>query len=177
VIFTPNGITQLQNKYGALPAWINNKNREGDVFNNNARMNFVSGKFVQPSTELLPGRTSFGSNKNLIVFRYAEILLMYAEALTRGASSSASLSAADAVNLVRARAGMSNLASVTTNDVLNEKFAELATEWDKRFYDMVRTGNTAELSHEGKTFTMDKAFFPFPADQVSELPQLAEGIN
>jgi hypothetical protein len=177
VIFTPNGITQLQNEYGALPAWINNKNREGDVFNNNARMNFVSGKFVQPSTELLPGRTSFGSNKNLIVFRYAEILLMYAEALTRGASSSASLSAADAVNLVRARAGMSNLASVTTNDVLNEKFAELATEWDKRFYDMVRTGNTAELSHEGKTFTMDKAFFPFPADQVSELPQLAEGIN
>jgi hypothetical protein len=66
---------------------------------------------------------------------------------------------------------------VTTNDVLNEKFAELATEWDKRFYDMVRTGNTAELSHEGKTFTMDKAYFPFPADQVSELPQLADGIQ
>jgi hypothetical protein len=53
----------------------------------------------------------------------------------------------------------------------------LATEWDKRFYDMVRTGNTAELSHEGKTFTMDKAYFPFPADQVSELPQLADGIQ
>jgi hypothetical protein len=33
------------------------------------------------------------------------------------------------------------------------------------------------LSHEGKTFTMDKAYLPFPADQVAELPQLAEGIN
>ncbi|MGC9356078.1 MAG: RagB/SusD family nutrient uptake outer membrane protein, partial [Mariniphaga sp.] len=139
--------------------------------------NFASGKFIQPSTELIPGRTDFGSNKNLIVIRYPEMLLMYAEALTRGASGSASLTADQAVNLVRARAGLGNLSNVTTQDVLDEKFAELATEWGIRFYDMVRTENTSELSHEGKTFTMDKAYLPFPADQVSELPQLAEGNN
>ena len=175
VIFTPDGITQVQNEYGSIPEWVTNTNREGDIFNNNARLNFVSGKFVQPSTELIPGRTGFGSNKNLIVIRYSEMLLMYAEALTRGASGNTSLSADDAVNLVRARAGLGNLSNVTTQDVLDEKFAELATEWGVRFYDMIRTENTAELSHEGKTFTMDKAYFPFPADQVAELPQLTEG--
>lgn len=177
VIFTPDGITQLRNDYGNIPEWINNKNREGDVFNNSPRLKYGSGKWIQPSTELIPGRTSPGSNKNMIVIRYAEVLLVYAEALTRGATSSASLSATDAVNLVRARAGMSNLSNVSTDDILNEKFAELATEWGIRFYDMVRTKNTSALSYEGRTFTMDKAYIPFPADQVAELPQLGEGIQ
>lgn len=174
VIFTPDGITQLQNEYGALPEWISNTNREGDIFNNNARLNFGSGKFIQPSTELIPGRTSPGSNKNLIVIRYAEILLTYAEALTRGANSTISMTADDAVNLVRTRAGLDNLSGVSTEDVLDEKFAELGTEWGTRFYDMVRTENTGELSHEGKTFTMDKAYFVIPATQLAELPQLAD---
>lgn len=177
VIFTPKGITELQNEYGTLPSWINNKNREGDVFNDNARLNFGSGKFFQPSTELIPGRTSFGSNKNLIVIRYSEMLLMYAEALTRGATSKISLSATDAVNLVRRRAKLPDLANVTTQAVLDEKFAELATEWGTRFFDMIRTENVAELSYGGRTFTMDKAYLPFPADQVAELPQLADGIK
>ncbi|WP_319591260.1 RagB/SusD family nutrient uptake outer membrane protein [uncultured Draconibacterium sp.] len=176
VIFTPDGITELQNDYGTLPEWIDNTNREGDIFNNNARLNFASGKHIQPSTELIPGRTSLGSNKNFIVIRYAEMLLMYAEAVTRGASAG-SMSADDAVNMVRARAGLTNLSGVTTQDVLDEKFAELAMEWGTRYYDMIRTESVSELSHEGKTFTMDKAYLPFPADQVAELPQLEEGIQ
>ena len=101
---------------------------------------------------------------------------MHAEALTRGASSSA-MTAIDAVNAVRIRAKLSPLASVTTQDVLDEKYAELSMEWGIRYYDMVRTKNTMELSYEDRTFTMDKAYYPFPADQVSELPQLAEGVN
>lgn len=177
VAFTPDGITEIENEYGSVPAWVSNTNREGDIFNNNARLNFGSAKFIQPSTELIPGRTAPGSNKNLIVIRYAEMLLAYAEALTRGASSSISLSATDAVNLVRSRAGLSDLSNVTTEDVLDEKFAELATEWGVRFYDMVRTENTSALSYGGRTFSMDDAYFPFPADQVSELPQLEEGIQ
>ena len=177
VAFTPDGIAELQDEYGSIPAWIDNENREGDVFNNHAKLNFGSAKFIQPSTELIPGRTKPGSNKNLIVIRYAEMLLMYAEGLTRGATSNISMSAAEAVNLVRDRAGMIDLTDVTTQDVLDEKFAELATEWGVRFFDMLRTENTAALSYAGRTFTMDKAFLPFPADQVSELPQLKDEIE
>jgi len=177
VVFTPDGITQLQNDYGTIPSWISNTNREGDVFNNTPRLNFGSGKFIQPSTELIPGRTSPGSNKNFIVIRYSQMLLMYAEALTRGASSNISMTADQAVNMVRERAGLGDLSGVTTQQVLDEKFAELATEWGIRFFDMVRTKNTAELSYGGRTFTMDKAYLPFPAAQVSTLPQLADGVQ
>ncbi len=177
VVFTPNGILELQDDGVTLPTWVSNTNREGDVFNNTARLNFGSGKHIQPSTELIDGRTSQGSNKNLIVIRYSEMLLMYAEALTRGATTSLSMSADNAVNLVRTRAGLGNLSNVTTQQVLDEKFAELAMEWGTRFYDMVRTENTSELTHEGKTFTMDKAYLPFPADQVAELPQLKDAMK
>lgn len=177
VEFTPNGITELENTYGnPLPGWIDNENREGDVFNNNGRLLFGSGKHIQPSTELTAGRTRTGENKNFIVIRYAEILLMHAEALTRGATSS-SLTADQAVNLVRQRAGLGTISGVTTDDVLDEKYAELAMEWGIRFRDMVRSGNTAELNHDGRTYTDDKAYLPFPSNQVSELPQLADGVQ
>lgn len=176
VEFTPRGIDSLATVYGTLPAWIDNENREGDIFNDNGRLLFGSGKHIQPSTELTPGRIGTGDNKNYIGIRYAEILLMHAEALTRGATSSA-MSAAAAVNEVRTRANLAPLGSVTTQDVLDEKYAELGMEWGIRYFDMVRTKNTMELSHEGKTFSMDKAYYPFPADQVSELPQLADGVQ
>lgn len=176
VHWTPSGMTEIQNEWGTLPAWINNKNREGDAFVDNARKKWGAGKWIQPSTELIQGRTGTGSNKNMIVIRYAEILLVYAEALTRGASGN-SLTADQAVNQVRTRAGLNELSGVSTQDVLNEKFAELGTEWGIRYYDMVRTKNTTELSHEGKTFTMDKAYFVIPAPQVAELPQLEEEIS
>ena len=161
-----------------FPAGSLNKNREGDVFNDNApKIYFGSGKFIQPSTELVPGRTAPGSNKNLIVIRYSEMLLMYAEALNRGATSQISMTADQAVNLVRERAGLADLSGVTTQQVLDEKFAELGTEWGIRGFDMIRTQNTAALSYAGRTFTMDKAYLPFPSAQVATLPQLANGIQ
>ncbi len=176
VHWTPDGMTEIANEWGTLPGWIDNFNREGDEFVNNARKKWGAGKWIQPSTESIEGRNSPGSGKNMVVIRYAEMLLMYAEALTRGANGSTSLSADDAVNLVRDRAGLGDLSGVTTEQVLDEKFAELGTEWGIRFYDMVRTENTTELTHEGKSFDMTKAYLPFPADQVSELPQLEGGI-
>ena len=185
VVWTPAGMTKMTNDWGPLPSWINNFNREGDEFIDNPRKFWGAGKFIQPSTELIEERTAPGSNKNLIVIRYSEMLLMYAEALTRGATSSIGMTADEAVNLVRARAGLGNLSGVTTKQVLDEKFAELGTEWGIRFFDMVRTKNTEALSFsnysksEGKeidrTFTMDKAYLPYPAAQVATLPQLAEG--
>ena len=97
-------------------------NREGDIFNNNGRLKFGCGKFIQPSTEYTPGREkSIGANKNWVGIRYAEILLMHAEALTRGASSSA-MTADAAVNAVRTRAKLSTLSGVTTEQVGNKLY-------------------------------------------------------
>ncbi|WP_243347207.1 RagB/SusD family nutrient uptake outer membrane protein [Parabacteroides sp. FAFU027] len=173
VLFTNRGIAELQKdaKYATLPSWISNTTRSGDRINDYARAMFASGKHYLPSVDLTPGRTDYGTNKNFTCIRYAEILLMHAEALTQGASSSA-MTAVQAVNAVRTRAGMPALSTVTNAQVMDEKYAELAMEWGTRYYDMVRLGKYAELSYDGRTFAESKIFLPYPQNQVDLLPVL-----
>lgn len=173
VLFTNRGIDRIKEdpKYANLPAWISNTTRSGDVINDFSRAMFSSGKHYMPSDQLILGRTAMGSNKNFTCIRYAEILLMHAEALTQGATSTG-MTALQAVNAVRSRASMPALTSVDNAQVMNEKFAELAMEWGTRFYDMVRLGKYSDLSYEGRTFTENKIFFPYPQDQVDILPPL-----
>lgn len=177
VLFTNRGIAEIEAQgYSNLPAFVSNTTRDGDVINDYARARFASGKHYMPSNQLIPGRTEYGSNKNYPMIRYAEILLVYAEAVAQGASPSA-ISATEAVNMVRERAGLSPLSNVSLDDVLDEKFAELAMEWGKRYYDMIRLNRTSELSYEGRTFTMDKEFLPYPQEQVDQFPVLGTTTN
>jgi len=174
VIFTNRGIAAIKEdpNYSNLPSWISNTTRSGDVFNDYARAMFASGKHYLPSNQLTTGRTSYGTNKNFTCIRYAEVLLMYAEALAQGASGSAG-SAADAVNLVRERVDLSPLASVNLDQVMDEKYAELAMEWGTRFYDMVRLGRYDEMNYDGRTnFNESKIFLPYPQNQVDQIPVL-----
>jgi hypothetical protein len=175
VIFTNRGIDEIKKDpaYASLPSWISNTTPSGDVFNDYSRALFASGKHYLPSDQLTEGRTDYGTNKNFSCIRYAEILLMYAEALTQGATGSAG-TADNAVNLVRERAGLPGLSGVTNAQVMDEKYAELAMEWGTRFYDMVRLGKTEELSYEGRTFSSDKTFLPYPQNQVDLLPVLKQ---
>jgi starch-binding outer membrane protein, SusD/RagB family len=175
VLFTPRGIDEIKkdDAYKTLPAWVSNTTPSGDVINDFAREMFVSGKHYLPSDQLTPGRTDYGTNNGFHLIRYAEVLLMYAEALTQGASGSAGTADA-AVNLVRERAGLSDLTGVTNEQVMDEKFAELACEWGTRYFDLVRLGKTSELNYDGRTaFTTDKIFLPYPQAQVDVLPALS----
>jgi len=180
VFFSQRGIDSLiaTTPYTAstLPAFVSPTTRDGDTNTADVRSIFSSGKHYLPSNQLITGRTEYGSNKNYIVFRYAETLLMYAEALLQGASVSG-MTADQAINLVRARAGLAPLTGVTLDQVLDEKYAELAMEWGKRFYDMVRLGRYEELSYGGRTFTADKAFVTYHQDQIDEFPILGEISN
>jgi starch-binding outer membrane protein, SusD/RagB family len=174
VLFTNRGIAELRSdpNYATLPGWISNTTPSGDVINDFARGMFSSGKHYLPSEQLTPGRTDYGTNKNFPVIRYAEILLMHAEALTRGGTSSA-MTADAAVNAVRARAGLNPLTGVTSVQVMDEKFAELAMEWGIRYYDMIRLENYGELSYNGRTFSApEDLYLPYPQNQVDLLPVL-----
>ena len=179
VLFTQEGIDTLKSdpNYATLPPVVSNTTRDGDVIGRtdgqaNPRAIFSSGKHYLPSNQLTPGRTSYGTNKNFICIRYAEILLMHAEALTQGASSSA-MTADEAVNEVRSRAGLEDISGVSTDDVLDEKFAEFAMEWGIRFYDLVRHDKTSELAQGGRNYdeTEDR-FLPYPLAQLDLLTQL-----
>ncbi len=177
VLFTPDGMEEIMSdpQYATLPAWVSNVTPDGDRFNNHPRYNFLSGKHYLPSTQLIPGRFGYGSNKNFTAIRYSEVLLMHAEALVNGASSSV-LSADQAVNLVRARVGLGPLNGVTLDEVLDEKFAEFGMESGIRFYDLMRYNRAAELNHGGRNFNLETdRYLPYPLEQENILPKLKTG--
>ncbi|MDR0961646.1 MAG: RagB/SusD family nutrient uptake outer membrane protein [Mediterranea sp.] len=84
---------------------------------------------------------------NLRVMRYAEVLLLAAEAHLNGGDAG---KAADYVNQVRTRAKLSTLGSVTMDDVKIEKRLELCDE-GCRYQDLVRWGEAKSvLGQQGK---------------------------
>jgi hypothetical protein len=80
------------------------------------------------------------------------------------------MTADQAVNLVRQRAGLSSLSGVTNEQVVDEKFAEFAMESGIRFFDMIRLDKYNELSYEGRTFTAADEYLPYPQEQLDLLP-------
>ena len=88
---------------------------------------------------------SFRYHNNGKFMRYAEVLLMYAEAAL-GTSEGL-----EALNEVRTRAGLDALSSYTLDNVKDERRAELYFEGE-RFLDLVRWGDAPTvLSDKGKT--------------------------
>ncbi|RKS55853.1 putative outer membrane starch-binding protein [Gillisia mitskevichiae] len=102
------------------------------------------------------------SNKNVRILRYAEVLLMNAEAaLNVGGDAKTPL------NLVRNRAGLESLDNVTIMDIWKERRWELAFEHD-RYFDLVRQGRAGQvLRAHGKNFVDGKhELFPIPQAQI-----------
>ena len=83
---------------------------------------------------------------NQIEIRYADVLLMYAEAVVNGGTQG-SLRALDAVHQVRARVGMPAVASVDMNVIENERILELTQE-GHRFFDLLRWGKVVQRFRE-----------------------------
>jgi hypothetical protein len=102
--------------------------------------------------------------KNIKILRYAEVLLMNAEAAIHTGQGDAD----GKINLVRVRAGLGSLSGATIDDVWKERRVELAMEHD-RFWDIVRQGRAAEVMHAaGKTnFVAGKhELLPIPNSQI-----------
>lgn len=79
------------------------------------------------------------STRNTVFMRYSEVLLNYAEACLQSGKQG-SISAAEAVNIVRNRSGLSSLTTVSLQDVKDEDRAEFYGE-GHRFIDLVRWGD------------------------------------
>lgn len=115
-------------------------------------------KYVNNSITFESGQTTISQHHNWILFRYAEILLNYAEAMVNAYGDpdykgSYSLSARDAVNLVRSRSDV-NMPNIPTGlgktDFLkrlkNERRVEFAFE-GQRFWDLRRWKDLAEMKN------------------------------
>ena len=103
------------------------------------------------------------TTKNIRVLRYAEVLLVQAEA----ANESGSGDVTGPLNRVRNRAGLPNTTATgqaaLRTAIRNERRHELAFEHD-RWFDLVRTGQAqAAMAADGKTFVVGKnELFPLP---------------
>ena len=121
--------------------------------------------YVSRTQETFNGQ-DWESNKNLRILRYAEILLLNAEAANELGDAN---KARESLNMVRARVGMPD---VTVSDqallrtaIWHERRVELAMEHD-RFFDVIRQGRGAELFGP-LGFTAGKnELFPVPQTQI-----------
>lgn len=117
--------------------------------------------------------------------RYADVLLMYAEAVVMGGQPG-SMTPAAAVQAVRDRANMPEIGGVTLDVIKHERMLELALE-GHRFYDLLRWGDLTErfktLEHQDpnfKRFISDTDFegfipgkhewLPIPIDEIESNP-------
>jgi hypothetical protein len=107
------------------------------------------------------------SSLNHKVLRYAEILLILAEAVVNGASGNGQ----GALDQVRERSGLDPV-PLTMEALKLERRLELATEWN-RFHDLVRWGDAAsEL--DGFTVGRDE-LLPIPVDEIILVGTLPNG--
>jgi hypothetical protein len=138
----------------------------GDIISSGSTSDFYNGKAYTPKNELTDGRTKYGSNNNVRIFRYADVLLMNAEAKVRLGQSGD-----EPFNKVRIRANMTSITNVTVDQILDERRMELAGEWGERYNDLIRTGKAASvLGANG--WTEDKTYYPIPFNQLSNVPAL-----
>ncbi len=94
-------------------------------------------KYVIGSPVEFSGVCNQSTGQNTCMMRYADVLLIEAEAVLAGGASTSSPQALSAINQVRARAGLSAKTSITPDDVFKERRVELALEGDF-WYDLVR---------------------------------------
>ena len=157
-------------------------------------------RYIQESTSFIPENTV--TNKHQwVVYRYAEALLTYAEAMNeyQGNPTSTgefSLSAIDALNMVRANAGMPDVTASSQSDfreaVRREWRVEFAFEdhrfWDVRRWDIgqatqgqidgveiTRTGGKNEykrMTVETRTWSARQNLFPIPQSELFCNPNL-----
>jgi starch-binding outer membrane protein, SusD/RagB family len=114
------------------------------------------------------GVAALNYGTNLRLFRYAEVLLLAAEAYNKeGQDDKARIE----LNKIRNRAGLADVSSTLTganlfDAIVNEKLLELAFE-GQRFWDLVRWGRAnAELSSKG--YTSKNNLYPIPASEIAK---------
>ena len=139
---------------------------------------YAAAKYMQWPKEKGSGVIPHGGALDIKVFRYADLLLLAAEANLKTGNTGR---ATQLVNWVVGRARESgnsgtpaDYATVTMDDILQERMLELATE-GHRFFDLVRTGKATEFLNGHYNNTIQTAIefeqgkhelFPIPASEI-----------
>jgi hypothetical protein len=94
---------------------------------------------VGPNREGEPVNVEAHSSMPTFILRYADVLLIYAEAVMNGTGSTSDATALDAFNAVHTRGGLAPVGSITLDGLLRERKIEFAFEGDY-WFDIQRQG-------------------------------------
>ncbi len=144
-------------------------------------------KYVVGPGKSFGGETVLGMNTgiNTMMLRYADVLLIYAEAVLGTQGSTSDASALSAFNKVRTRAGLLSKESITLDDVMHERRVEFAFEGDY-WFDIQRQGfakakqiieaqNRGTYTYEQHvTFSEQYMYLPIPAGEILQDPELSK---
>jgi len=164
--------------------------KQGGYFNG-PRANIA--KYVVGPGSKYGGEQVIGMNTgiNFMMLRYADILLIYAEATLGTSASTSDASALEAFNRVRQRAGLPIKDVLMIDDIMKERRVEFAFEGDY-WFDISRQGfSKAKEIIEGQNraitrgnaplhianFTESEMYLPIPASEIlqdSKLDQAPE---
>jgi len=138
-------------------------------------MGYVRLKYGSDPTESndISVAQNYGTNWRLL--RYADVLLMAAEA---AAMSNQDGTAQGYLNQVRTRAGLGDLSSTGDQliaDIQNERLLELSFE-GFRYIDLIRWG-LAESVLAGEGFTAKHNLFPIPANELLRASNLTQNTG
>lgn len=103
------------------------------------------------------------------VFRYADILLMKAEAILRGASTTMGQTSLELVNMVRARSNATLFDDINLETLLEERARELCYEsWRRN--DLIRFGKFEDQWGWKTDNDVNKRLFPVPTEEMQLNP-------
>lgn len=112
-------------------------------------------------------------NNDWVVFRYADVLMMQAEAILRGGSGSEA-DARALVNGIRENRGVGPLATLTLDNLLDERGRELYWEGWRR-QDLIRFGKFLEPWQEKPADAGPHTLvYPIPSQQIAVNPNLEQ---
>jgi len=144
---------------------------EGDVIPGSGNSTMYNQKSYVPFSLYVSGFNE-GAQQNKIALRYADVLLMNAEANNELGNSAAALVPLEAVR-ARARGGNNAvLPKVTTTDqaalrtaIYNERHIELAMEFD-RYFDVIRQGRGVEVFGARGFKAGKNEVWPLPQNEI-----------
>lgn len=125
---------------------------------------------------------------NTDILRYADVLLMYVEAMIGNGTSTTDATALQYFNMIRKRAGLAELTEVTKDILLQERRIEFAFE-KQFYYDLLRIkgetetktilsnverGTFGKNGFESKKFVCKDVRFGIPVSEIDQNPLLAE---
>ncbi|MFN0034291.1 MAG: RagB/SusD family nutrient uptake outer membrane protein [Saprospiraceae bacterium] len=110
------------------------------------------------------------ADNDYVLFRYADVLLMRAEALLRNGNAGGALTA---VNEVRAKRGATALASLSDDEMLRERGREFYWEGQRRT-DLIRFGKFLNAWQEKPASGPERLLFPIPATALAVNPNLSQ---